>query len=90
MAITLHAVNKGLFDDVEVKKALATEKQMHGFVKQKYADLVTKIETTKDLDADALSRSSPRRLRNSRPHWPDRSRRLPCLAARKSATRSRA
>jgi F-type H+-transporting ATPase subunit alpha len=53
MAITLHAVNKGLFDDVEVKKALATEKQMHGFVKQKYADLITKIETTKDLDADA-------------------------------------
>ncbi len=52
MAITLHAVNKGLFDDVEVKKALATEKQMHGFIKQKYADLVTRIETTKDLDAD--------------------------------------
>ncbi len=52
MAITLQAVNKGLFDDVEVKKALATEKQMHGFIKQKYADLVTRIETTKDLDAD--------------------------------------
>ena len=52
MAITLHAVNKGLFDDVEVKKALATEKQMHSFVKQKYADLVARIETTKDLDAD--------------------------------------
>jgi F-type H+-transporting ATPase subunit alpha len=53
MAITLHAVNKGLFDDVEVKKALETEKQMHSFVKQKYADLISKIETTKDLDADA-------------------------------------
>ena len=53
MAITLHAVNKGLFDDVEVKKALAVEKQMHGFIKQKYADLISKIETTKDLDADA-------------------------------------
>ncbi|HQO29247.1 MAG TPA: F0F1 ATP synthase subunit alpha, partial [Accumulibacter sp.] len=53
MAITLHAVNKGLFDDVEVKKALATEKQMHGYIKQKYADLITKIETSKDLDADA-------------------------------------
>ena len=53
MAITLHAVNKGFFDDVEVKKALETEKQMHAFVKQKYADLITKIETSKDLDADA-------------------------------------
>ena len=53
MAITLHAVNKGLFDDVEVKKALSVEKQMHGFIKQKYADLISKIETTKDLDADS-------------------------------------
>jgi F-type H+-transporting ATPase subunit alpha len=26
---------------------------MHGFIKQKYADLISKIETTKDLDADA-------------------------------------
>ena len=53
MAVTLHAVNKGFFDDVEVKKALETEKQMHSFVKQKYADLISKIETSKDLDADA-------------------------------------
>jgi F-type H+-transporting ATPase subunit alpha len=53
MAITLHAVNKGFFDDVEVKKALEVEKQMHGFVKQKYAALVSKIETSKELDADA-------------------------------------
>jgi F-type H+-transporting ATPase subunit alpha len=52
MAVTLHAVNKGFFDDVEVKKALETEKQMHSFVKQKYADLLSKIETSKDLDAD--------------------------------------
>jgi F-type H+-transporting ATPase subunit alpha len=53
MAITLLALNKGLFDDVNVKKALAVEKQMHGFIKQKYADLISKIETTKDLDADS-------------------------------------
>jgi F-type H+-transporting ATPase subunit alpha len=26
---------------------------MHGYIKQKYADLITKIETSKDLDADA-------------------------------------
>ncbi|HND39524.1 MAG TPA: F0F1 ATP synthase subunit alpha, partial [Accumulibacter sp.] len=53
MAITLHAVNKGYFDDLDVRKALAIEKQMHGYIKQKHADLIAKIETSKDLDADA-------------------------------------
>ena len=53
MAATLHAVNKGFFDDVDVKKALETEKQMHSFLKQKHADLINKIEETKDLDADS-------------------------------------
>ncbi|MBL0207506.1 MAG: F0F1 ATP synthase subunit alpha [Propionivibrio sp.] len=53
MAITLYAVDKGYFDDVDVKKALDTEKQMQGFVKQKYAALVSKIESSKELDAGA-------------------------------------
>ncbi|TXI74357.1 MAG: F0F1 ATP synthase subunit alpha [Dokdonella sp.] len=53
MAITLHAVNKGYFDDVDVKKALAVEKQMHVYIKQKYASLISQIETVKDLDAAA-------------------------------------
>ena len=53
MAITLHAINKGFFDDVEVKKALDVEKQMQSFIKQKYAELAGKIEATKELDADA-------------------------------------
>ncbi|MEI7614519.1 MAG: F0F1 ATP synthase subunit alpha [Betaproteobacteria bacterium] len=53
MAITLHAVNQGLFDDVDVKKALETEKQMQSYVKQKHAALVSKIETSKELDAGA-------------------------------------
>ena len=52
MAITLFAVEKGAFDDVDVKRALACEAAMHQYVKTKAADLVTKIETTKDLDAD--------------------------------------
>jgi F-type H+/Na+-transporting ATPase subunit alpha len=52
MAATLHAVNKGFFDDVEVKKALDVEKQMHSYLKQKHADIVAKIEETKDLDAE--------------------------------------
>ena len=53
MAITLFAVDKGAFDDVEVKRALACEAAMHQFVKTKAPDLINKIETTKDLDADA-------------------------------------
>ena len=53
MSITLLAVNKGYFDGIEVKKALDVERQMHAFVKQKYASLVDKIEATKELDADA-------------------------------------
>ncbi|MDR0577297.1 MAG: F0F1 ATP synthase subunit alpha [Candidatus Accumulibacter sp.] len=53
MSITLLAVNKGYFDDVEVKKALEVERQLHAFLKEKYADLVDRIETTKELDADS-------------------------------------
>ena len=52
MAITLFAVEKGAFDDVDVKRALACEAAMHQFVKTTAADLVAKIESTKDLDAD--------------------------------------
>ncbi|WP_374480668.1 F0F1 ATP synthase subunit alpha [Zoogloea sp.] len=52
MAITLFAVDKGAFDDVEVKRALACEAAMHQYVKTKAADLVAKIEATKDLDAE--------------------------------------
>lgn len=53
MSITLLAINKGFFDDVEVKKALDVERQMQSYVKQKYATLVGKIEASKELDADA-------------------------------------
>jgi len=53
MTITLLAVNKGFFDKVEVKKALDVERQIHAYIRQNHADLIAKIETTKDLDADA-------------------------------------
>ncbi len=52
MAITLFAVNKGAFDDVDVKRALACETAMHQFVKTKAADLVAKIESSKVLDGE--------------------------------------
>jgi len=52
MAITLFAVNKGAFDDVDVKRALACETALHQFVKTKAADLVAKIESSKVLDGE--------------------------------------
>ena len=51
-AITLFAVNKGYFDDVEVKKALAFESALRGYLGTKFKGLVDRIETTKDLNAD--------------------------------------
>jgi F-type H+-transporting ATPase subunit alpha len=52
MALTLFAVNNGYFDDIEVKKALAAERSMRDFIKDKYLDLVKRIEDTKDLSKD--------------------------------------
>jgi F-type H+-transporting ATPase subunit alpha len=52
MALTLFAVNNGYFDDIDVKKALAAERAMRDYLKGKYADLVDRIESTKDLSKD--------------------------------------
>ncbi len=52
MAVTLFAVNKGYFDDVEVKKALAFESAVHAYLKSKHKDLMDALDTTKDLNAD--------------------------------------
>ncbi|NTV09547.1 MAG: F0F1 ATP synthase subunit alpha, partial [Zoogloea sp.] len=52
MAVTLYAANNGYFDNVEVKRALACEAALHQYLKTKAADLMTKIDTTKDLDAE--------------------------------------
>jgi F-type H+-transporting ATPase subunit alpha len=52
MAISLFA-SDGYMDDVDVSRILAFESSLHQFMKTKHADLVNKIETTKDLDKDA-------------------------------------
>jgi len=52
MAVTLFAVNKGYFDDVEVKKALAFESALHSFLKSKHKDIMGAIQDSKDLSAD--------------------------------------
>jgi len=51
-AVTLFAVNNGFFDDVDVKDALAVEKNLREFLQTKHAALVERIESTKDLSKD--------------------------------------
>ncbi len=52
MAVSLFAVNKGFFDDIDVKQVLAFESGLHGYMKTKHADLMAKIDQTKVLDKD--------------------------------------
>ncbi len=49
MALTLFAVNNGFLDDVEITKALSAERSMRDYIKDKFSDLVKRIEETKDL-----------------------------------------
>ncbi len=53
MSVTLYSVDKGYYDDVEVGRALAFESALLGYLKQSHADLMNKIETSKDLDAES-------------------------------------
>jgi F-type H+-transporting ATPase subunit alpha len=52
MALTLFAVNRGFYDDVPVEKALAFETALRQFMKSKYASIMDRIETTKEMTAD--------------------------------------
>ena len=53
MAISLFAVNKGYFDDIEVKRVLEFEAALHQFVASSFAALIDKVESSKDLDAES-------------------------------------
>jgi F-type H+-transporting ATPase subunit alpha len=52
MAVTLFAVNNSYFDDIKVDKALAAERALRAYVKEKYAATVERIESTKDLSKE--------------------------------------
>jgi F-type H+/Na+-transporting ATPase subunit alpha len=52
MALTLFAVNNGYFDGIEVKKALAAERSMRDYIKDKYAELSKRMEDKKDLSPE--------------------------------------
>jgi F-type H+-transporting ATPase subunit alpha len=47
MAASLFAVNKGYFDDIDVKKVLAFESGLHAWLKDKNAALIGKLEANK-------------------------------------------
>jgi F-type H+-transporting ATPase subunit alpha len=53
MAVSLFAVSGGFLDDIEVSKILPFESALLQTMKMKHADLMKKIETTKDLDKEA-------------------------------------
>lgn len=52
MALTLFALNKGYFDGVDIKRALAFESALKSHVRSHHAAILDKIETTKELDAE--------------------------------------
>src|SRR5471030_813825 len=52
MALTLFSVNNNFFDDIDVKKALAAEKTMQAYIKDKFGALIDRIESTKDLSKE--------------------------------------
>jgi len=53
MGASLFAVNKGFMDDIEVKQVLPFEHGLHGWLKDKHAALLAKLEESKALDKDA-------------------------------------
>jgi len=53
MGASLYAVNKGFFDDLDVKKVLAFESGLHAYLKDKHAALLAKLEQQKAMDKDA-------------------------------------
>jgi F-type H+-transporting ATPase subunit alpha len=53
MAASLYAVNKGYFDEVDVKQVLAFESGLHTHLKTSHAALLQKLEDSKQMDKDA-------------------------------------
>jgi F-type H+-transporting ATPase subunit alpha len=52
MAVTLFAVNNGFFNDIDVKKALAAERSMRDYLKDKYGALIKRMSDKNELSGD--------------------------------------
>jgi len=70
MAVTLYASNEGFMDDIDVTRILPFETELHQYMHHKHADLMSKIETTKDRTRMPRPNSRPR-LPSSRSPGPD-------------------
>jgi F-type H+-transporting ATPase subunit alpha len=55
MAISLFAVDKGYLDDVPIKQIVQFEHDLHAFVRAEHADLLNKINTEMQLNAEIES-----------------------------------
>ena len=45
--------NKGYMDDIEIKRVLAFESELHSYLKDKHASLLANLEANKAMDKDA-------------------------------------
>ena len=52
LAVSLYAANNGYLDDLDVKQVLPFEKGLRDNLKTSHADLIKRIEDTKDLSKD--------------------------------------
>ncbi|WP_144630134.1 F0F1 ATP synthase subunit alpha [Bordetella genomosp. 13] len=52
LAVSLYAVNNGYLDDVDVPQVLSFEKALKDHLKAKHADLIQRVEDTKELSKD--------------------------------------
>jgi F-type H+/Na+-transporting ATPase subunit alpha len=50
--VTLFAVNNGFFNDIDVKKALAAERSMRDYLKDKYGALIKQVSEKNELSGD--------------------------------------
>jgi len=50
MATSLYAANEGYLDDVDVKQIVSFEAAMHAYIGDKFADLISKIDDSGDLN----------------------------------------
>jgi F-type H+-transporting ATPase subunit alpha len=53
MAVTLFAVDRGFYDDIEVKRALAFEAALKTALRSEHKALLDKIAQTKELDKES-------------------------------------
>jgi F-type H+-transporting ATPase subunit alpha len=53
MAASLFAANKGYFDDLDVKRVLAFESGLHGWLKDRSAALLSRMESERALSKES-------------------------------------